>query len=120
MDPALLATAALALASAPRGTIPTSLGELGALVRGGVEADPMRATLTTVLVATALFYRAEHGVNPKVRRWEDALVFCTTCLSVGYADIFARTPTGKAVASFLMTFGPALSAKILDAPAPRR
>ncbi|MBX7191630.1 MAG: hypothetical protein K1X94_06215 [Sandaracinaceae bacterium] len=116
MDPALLATAALALASAPRGTFPTTIDELGTLVRGQVESDPMRATLTTVLAASVIFYRAERGVNPKVERFEDALVFCTTCLSVGYSDIFARTPTGKAVASFLMTFGPSLSAKLLDAP----
>ncbi len=36
-------------------------------------------------------------MNPKVKRFEDALVFCTTCMSVGYSDIFAKTPTGKAV-----------------------
>jgi len=116
MDRALLATAALALVSAPAGVVPGSLAELGAMARGQVEADPMRAALTTVLGATALFYQAEQGVNPKVQRFEDALVFCTTCMSVGYSDIFAKTPTGKAVASFLMTFGPALTARILDAP----
>lgn len=116
MDHALLATAALALVSAPRGALPTSLDELGNLVRSQADADPMRAAITTVLGGAALFYQAERGVNPKVQRFEDALVFCTTCMSVGYSDIFARTPTGKAVASFLMTFGPALSARLLDAP----
>jgi hypothetical protein len=85
-------------------------------VRAQAEADPMRAAITTVLGSAALFYQAERGVNPKVQRFEDALVFCTTCMSVGYSDIFARTPTGKAVASFLMTFGPALSTRLLDAP----
>ena len=120
MDRALLATLALALVSAPAGVVPGSLAELGALARGQANADPMRAALTTVLGSTALFYQAEHGVNPKVKRFEDALVFCTTCMSVGYSDIFAKTPTGKAVASFLMTFGPTLTARILDAPrAPR-
>lgn len=121
MDPALIATAALALVSASSragagGAVPGSLDELGALVRAKADAEPMQAALTAVLGGAALFYRAEHGVNPKVRRFEDALVFCTTCMSVGYSDIFARTPTGKAVASLLMTFGPALSARLLDAP----
>lgn len=116
MDHALLATAVLALASAPRGALPTSLDELGNLVRARADGDPMQAAITAVLGGAALFYRAERGVNPKVQRFEDALVFCTTCMSVGYSDIFARTPTGKAVASFLMTFGPALSARLLDAP----
>jgi len=116
MDRALLATAALALVSAPRGVVPGSITELGAMAREQVDADPLRAALTTVLGSAALFYQAELGANPKVQRFEDALVFCTTCMSVGYSDIFAKTPRGKAIASFLMTFGPTLTARILDAP----
>ena len=116
MDQALIATVVLALASAPRGVVPGSLSELGALAREGVDADPMRAALATVVGSTALFYQAERGVNPKVKCWQDALVFCTTCMSVGYSDIFAKTPRGKEIASFLMTFGPTLTARILDAP----
>ena len=37
-----------------------------------------------------------------------------------YDDVFARTASGKAIASFVMTFGPALSSKALDPPAADR
>ncbi|MBN8613595.1 MAG: two pore domain potassium channel family protein [Deltaproteobacteria bacterium] len=116
LDPTLLATAALALVSAPKGAFPETLDEVSDLVRKKADADPLQAGLTAVLACTVLFHRAECGVNPKVKSFEDSLVFCTTCMSVGYSDIFAKTPTGKAVASFLHTFGPALSTRLLDAP----
>ncbi len=44
----------------------------------------------------------------------DAMVYCSTCLSVGYGDIFAKTPVGKILGSTLMTVGPALSGAALD------
>ena len=47
----------------------------------------------------------------------DALLFVTTCMSVGYADIFAKTTAGKLIASYAMTVGPSMTAKILDPPA---
>ena len=75
------------------------------------------ATVVTVLGGSFLFYVAEKGHNPKVTSYWDALVFISTCLSVGYADIFARTPAGKAIASAVMTFGPAMSGAILEPPA---
>jgi hypothetical protein len=37
-------------------------------------------------------------------------------LSVGYADIFPKTEAGKAIASTLMTYGPALAARVFDVP----
>ncbi|MGH7435254.1 MAG: hypothetical protein ACRENE_06240, partial [Polyangiaceae bacterium] len=37
-------------------------------------------------------------------------------LSVGYSDIFARTPAGQAIASAVMTFGPAMSGAIFESP----
>jgi hypothetical protein len=43
-------------------------------------------------------------------------VYCSTCLSVGYGDIFAMTPIGKMVGTYLMTIGPALSGATLDGP----
>lgn len=114
MDPALLATLGLAfMSSKPKDM---NLKAAGNAIRAQVDRDPMQMTLATVLGSALLFYKAERGVNPKVERFEDALVFCTTCMSVGYSDIFAKTPTGKMVASFLMTFGPALAAKTLDTP----
>jgi hypothetical protein len=38
-------------------------------------------------------------------------------LSVGYGDIFARTPLGKLLGTALMTIGPSLSGAALDGPA---
>ena len=89
---------------------------LKASLREGVKKDPLDALVVTVLGGSMLFYLAEKDDNPKVQTPWDALVYVSTCLSVGYADIFARTPGGKAIGSLLMTYGPALSARALDAP----
>ena len=86
-------------------------------LRDAVAKDPFDATVVTVLGGAFLFYLAEKGQNPKVTTYWDALVFVSTCLSVGYADIFARTPAGQAIASALMTLGPAMSGAMLEVPA---
>ena len=52
-----------------------------------------------------------------MKSYYDALVYVSTNLSVGYADIFARTPRGKAIGSALMTYGPAMTAGIFTPPA---
>jgi hypothetical protein len=83
-------------------------------LRAAVERDPFDATVVTVLGGALLFYQAEKGHNPKVATYWDALVFISTCMSVGYADVFARTPAGKAIASAVMTIGPSLSATMLS------
>lgn len=85
-------------------------------IRDGVARDPLDALVATVLGGSFLFYLAEKDENPKVKTYWDALVYISTCLSVGYADIFARTSAGKAIASALMTVGPAMAAKALDPP----
>src|SRR5882672_7239119 len=77
---------------------------------------PAQNTAIFATAAAIVFYYAERGHNPKVNDYYDALVYCTTNLSVGYSDIFARTPLGKLVGSILMTFGPALSGSALDGP----
>lgn len=101
---------------AQAGDSPLAYGNLKTRLRAAVEKDPMDAVLATVLGGSFLFYVAERGVNPKIKSPYDALVFVSTCLSVGYADSFARTPAGKAIATAVMTFGPAMSARILDQP----
>jgi hypothetical protein len=88
-------------------------------LRAAATRDPIDALATVVLGGAYLFYLAEKGKNPKVKTYADALLFISTCLSVGYADVFARTETGKAIASAVMTFGPALSARALEPPAAR-
>lgn len=111
----LLVLAALAAATEPdfgRDAIQQLKGGL----REKYVDDPMGSTVTTVLVASWLFYRAERGSNPKVNSFYDALVYVSTNLSVGYSDIFAKTPAGKTIGSALMTFGPAMAAGFLDEP----
>src|SRR5687768_9064492 len=78
---------------------------------------PAQNTATLLSAATVLFYLAERGHNPRVRDIYDAMVYCTTNISVGYCDIFAHTPAGKMIGSALMTIGPAMAAKTLDGTA---
>ncbi len=86
-------------------------------LKGAVTRDPFDALVVMVVGGAFLFYLAERGKNPKVKSYVDALLFLSTCVSVGYADVFAVTPTGKAIASAVMTFGPSMSGGIFDAPA---
>lgn len=78
--------------------------------------DPLDALASVVGVGTLLFYLAEKGKNEKCVNIWDALNFITTCLSVGYDDVYAKTSAGKAIASFVMTVGPSFSARAFDAP----
>lgn len=114
---ALGALAQIALGALGKGGADASYGSLKQGLREAAARDPMDAVLATVLGGTYLFYLAEKGKNPRVTSFWDALVFITTCLSVGYDNVFARTDAGKAVASFVMTFGPALTARIFEPPA---
>jgi hypothetical protein len=79
-------------------------------------SDPMDAALSMIGVGSLLFYLAEKEHNPKVCSLGDAFVFISTCMSVGYSDIFARTEAGKAIATVVMTYGPALAANIFKSP----
>ncbi len=106
---------ALMLAGAGGGDL--SYASLKNELTSAIKRDPFDATVVTVLGGSFLFYMAEKGRNPKVETYWDALVFISTCLSVGYADVFARTPAGKAIASAVMTLGPAMSGALLDGPA---
>lgn len=93
---------------------PDLLDESKDWLRDFARKDPVDAVLWTTLVCAQLFYRAEHGHNPKVKSYNDALVYVSTNLSVGYCDIFAMTDAGKQIATFLMTFGPAMAARTFD------
>jgi hypothetical protein len=82
--------------------------------------NPCRNTAAVVALSSLLFYAAERDHNPKVNDVFDAAIYCSTCLSVGYGDIFARTPLGKLLGTALMTIGPSLSGAALDGPAESR
>ena len=75
---------------------------------------PFQNTASLVAVTSVLFLLAERGHNPKVNSIYDAMIYCSTCLNVGYADIFARTPVGKLIGTFLMTIGPSMATKTTD------
>ena len=111
----LLLLAAIAAATSPD-MGKDALDRFKGGVREGFAKDPMGSVLATVLGGAWLFYKAERGHNPKVKSYYDALVYVSTNLSVGYSDIFAKTPRGKAIGTALMTYGPAMSAKIFDTP----
>lgn len=105
------------------------LGAFGLKLPDGVPIDrwaaaldgsPCRNAAALVGASSLLFCALERGHNPKVNDVFDAMVYTSTCLSVGYGDIFAKTPLGKVLGSALMTVGPALAAKTLDGPAAER
>src|SRR5215207_3648856 len=85
-----------------------------------VSENPARNTALLVLLSGALFYAAERDHNPKVNDIFDALVYTSTCLSVGYGDIFAKTPAGKLLGTALMSYGPSLTSQTPDPQAARR
>lgn len=97
-----------------------SYGTLKQGFRELAQRDPIDTLLVTVIGGSYLFFMAEKGKNPKVQSFWDALVFISTCLSVGYDDVFARTDSGKAIATFVMMFGPAAAAAAFDPPAAER
>ena len=105
------------------------LGAFGLKVPDGLSLDDLAAKLTEKPCAKAaalvgasglLFYAAERGHNPKVKDIFDAMIYTSTCLSVGYGDIFAKTPLGKLLGTALMTIGPAVAAQTLDGAANER
>lgn len=110
-----------ALAQIAQGLMTSRGGNLGydtwkAGFREAVQRDPIDTLIVSVLGGSYLFWLAEKDVNPKCRTFWDATVFVSTCLSVGYDNKFAETEAGKALAAFLMTFGPAVAAAAFDAP----
>lgn len=128
MDPAVPSPDAAAMSALKQialGVLGQKGGDLSfATAKSGlrelVMRDPVDSILATVLGGAYLFYLVEKGKNPKCESFWDALVFVSTSLSVGYDDVFARTEAGKAIASFIMTFGPALAAAALNPSAAER
>ena len=81
-----------------------------------IERNPLDATLEVLGIASWAFYQAEKDVNPRIQSYVDAFYYISTCASVGYADVFAVTQAGKAVAALVMTIGPALTSNSLNRP----
>jgi hypothetical protein len=113
---AVLAVLASLAAAGNREGGESSYGSWKRALKTSVTTNPFDALVVTVLGGSFLFFLAERGKNPKVNTYVDALLFISTCLSVGYADVFAVTQAGKAIASAVMTFGPAMSGAIFEEP----
>ena len=91
-------------------------GDLQAEFSERLTSRPMESLAGFLLGTSAAFYLAERDVNPKIKTFVDALYYMSTCLSVGYADIYARTQTGRLIATLVMAVGPALTSHALDLP----
>ncbi|MFZ6026663.1 MAG: potassium channel family protein [Chloroflexota bacterium] len=85
-------------------------------LRDWVDENPLDANFEFIGIASWAFYQAEKGANPKINTYVDALYYITTCLSVGYADIFAVTQSGRVIAALVMTLGPSFTTKALERP----
>jgi len=118
MNERALITLGLLAACTTKGGPGQTMTRLHEKMRDYQAREPANAILLTVLASAAAFYVAERGRNPKVASFSDALTYAATNLSVGYSDIFAKTPGGKAIGSLLMTYGPALATRALDPPGP--
>ena len=81
-----------------------------------VESNPLDAAMSFLAGASYAFYVAEKDVNPKIKTYVDSFYYISTCASVGYADIFAATQPGRAIAALVMIVGPALTNRALDRP----
>lgn len=79
--------------------------------------NPLDAAFEFLVSASVAFYAAEKDANPKIQTFIDAFYYIATCASVGYADIFAVTPTGRSIAALVMIVGPAITNQILNRPA---
>lgn len=76
--------------------------------------NPLETLLVGVMGSAWVFYLAEKGENEGVDTFDDALYYISTCLSVGYANIFPKTQIGKFVAALVMIIGPSLSGWVVE------
>jgi hypothetical protein len=76
--------------------------------------NPLDSAFVFLGTAAAAFYAAEKGINPRIETYVDAFYFISTCASVGYADIFAVTQTGRSIAALVMIIGPSLADRTLN------
>ncbi len=73
------------------------------------ERRPLDSVFEFLAATSFAFYLAEKDVNPRVHSYVDAFYYISTCASVGYADVFAMTHLGRAIAALVMAVGPALT-----------
>jgi hypothetical protein len=82
--------------------------------------NPLETLVSVVLGSAWLLYQAEHETNEGFNTYDDALYYVSTCLSVGYANVFPKTQAGKFVAALVMMIGPSLSSWVVEGHLIRR
>lgn len=82
--------------------------------------NPLEALLVVVMGGATVLYLAEREVNEGINTYDDALYYISTCLSVGYANVFPQTQLGKFVAALVMIIGPSLSSWVVEGRLIRR
>jgi hypothetical protein len=75
---------------------------------------PLESLITVVLGSAWVLYLAEKDVNEGIQTYDDALYYISTCLSVGFANVFPQTQLGKFVAAVVMMIGPSLSSWVVE------
>lgn len=76
--------------------------------------EPVFIVLTVIgngliIISSALLYKVEHGINPRIQTWLDTIWWAVaTVTTVGYGDVSPITATGKIVGIFMMIVGTAL------------
>lgn len=81
-----------------------------------VTHHPPESLVGFTLSASMAFYLTERDTNPQIKTFVDAFYYISTCLTVGYADVYPMTQRGRLIAAVVMIIGPALANNALDPP----
>lgn len=69
-----------------------------------------------IMVVTSFVYVSQHGINPQIRSYIDALYFTiTTLTTTGFGDITLLGPGGRLLAVVIMVVGVGLFLRLLQA-----
>lgn len=68
-----------------------------------------------IFVTTALVFETQHGTNPQIRNYTDALYFTVTTLTTtGFGDITLSGSGGRLIAVAIMIFGVSLFLRLIQ------
>ena len=68
-----------------------------------------------IFVTTALVFETQHGNNPDIQHYADALYFTVTTLTTtGFGDITLPGPTGRLLSVVIMIFGVSLFVRLIQ------
>jgi voltage-gated potassium channel len=68
-----------------------------------------------IFVTTALVFETQHGTNPEIHNYADALYFTiTTLTTTGFGDITLPGPTGRLLSVAIMIFGVSLFVRLIQ------